>query len=50
MTLIWAQIDVKKNSFFAEGPKNGLGRSPPQELEEGPRSGPHLLVMIIMKG
>ena len=45
MTKIWAKTDLKK-SFFAQGAKQGLGRSPPQELEEGPCSGPHLLVTI----
>ena len=30
------------SSFFAEG------RSPPQGLEEGPRSGPYLLVIVKM--
>ena len=34
-----------------EGQKKAFaeGRSPPQELEEGPRSGPHLLVIMMMK-
>ena len=33
-------------SFFAQRAKKALpeGQSPPQELEEGPRSGPYLLV------
>ena len=49
MTKIWANIDIK--SFFV-GPKgkkkaSDEGRSPPQELEEGPRSGPHLLVALM---
>ena len=45
MTKIWAKTDIKR-LFLPEGPKKGLGlgRSPPQELEEGPHSGPHLLV------
>ena len=29
-----------------EGQKKGLGRSPPQELKEGQRSGSHLLVEV----
>ena len=33
-----------KSSFFARRAKKSLGRSPPQELEVGPRSGPYLLV------
>ena len=34
-----------------EGPKkaSAKGLSPPQELEEGPRSGPHLLVRLKAK-
>ena len=50
MTKIWAKTDIKR-SFFALRAKKGLGlgRSPPQELEEGPRSGPHLLVMVKAK-
>ena len=37
--------------FFARRAKNASakGRSPPQELEVGPRSGPYLQVML-MKG
>ena len=31
---------------FAQRARKGLGRSPPQELEVGPRSGPYLLVLI----
>ena len=31
--------------FFARRAKKALGRSPPQELEVGPRSGPYLLVL-----
>ena len=36
------------SSFFAQRAKKALaeGRSPPQELEVGPRSGPYLLVYI----
>ena len=36
----------KINSFFARRAKKASaeGRSPPQELEVGPRSGPYLLV------
>ena len=47
MTKIWAKTGIKI-SFFAQRAKKGLGlsRSPPQELEEGPRSGTHLLVII----
>ena len=35
-----------KSCFFARRAKKALagGRSPPQELEEGPRSGPYLLL------
>ena len=38
-----------KSSFFARRGKKALaeGRSPPQELEVGPRSGPYLLVLYI---
>ena len=45
MTKIWAKADIKR-SFFARSAKKGLGlgRSSPQELEEGPRSGLHILV------
>ena len=35
------------SSFFARKKALGEGRSPPQELEVGPRSGPYLLVVII---
>ena len=37
-----------KSFFFARRAKIALaeGRSPPQELEVGPRSGPYLLVVI----
>ena len=47
MNKIWAKADIKR-SFFARRGKKGLaeGRSTPQELEEGPRSGPHLLVVL----
>ena len=31
--------------FFARRAKKALGRSPPQEIEVGPRSGPYLLVL-----
>ena len=43
-----AKTDIKR-SFFARRAKKGLGlgRSPPQELEEGPCSGPHLLALGI---
>ena len=41
---IWAKTDIKR--FFCTKAKKGLGRSPPQELEEGTHSGPHLLVYI----
>ena len=44
MTKIWAKTDIKR-SFFARRAKKGLGRSSPQELEEGLRSGPHILVL-----
>ena len=39
-----------KSSFFARRAKKASaeGRSPPQELEVGPRSGPYLLVIIII--
>ena len=43
-----AKTDIKI-SFFARRAKKGLGRSPPQELEEGPCSGPHLLVILKSK-
>ena len=33
-----------KSSFFARKKASAEGRSPPQELEVGPRSGPYLLV------
>ena len=38
------------SSFFARRAKKASaeGRSPPQELEVGPRSGPYLLVLLIM--
>ena len=37
-----------KSFFFARRPNKASaeGRSPPQELEEGPRSGPYLLVLL----
>ena len=34
-------------SFYCPKGKKSLGRSPPQELEVGPRSGPYLQVIII---
>ena len=39
-----------KSSFFAKRPKKALvkGRSPQQELEGGPRSGPLLLVLFLI--
>ena len=39
---------TQKDIFLPEGQKKASaeGRSPPQELEEGPRSGPHLLVLV----
>ena len=43
MTNISAKTDIER-SFFDQRAKKGLDRSPLQELEEGPRSGPHLLV------
>ena len=48
MTKIWAKTDIKKIFVLPEGEKKASaeGRSPPQELEEGPRSGPHLLVFM----
>ena len=40
-----------KKLFFCPKGKKSLGRSPPQELEVGPRSGLYLLVFIkIIKG
>ena len=50
MTQIWAKTDIKALFFLLKGQKKALaeGRSPPQDLEEGPRSGPHLLVLIIL--
>ena len=47
MTKKCAKTNIK-SPFLPEGQKQGLGlgRSPPQEVEEGPRSGPHLLVYI----
>ena len=49
MNQIWAKIDIKKKLFF--GPKgkkqaSAKSRSPPQELEDGPRSVLHLLVIV----
>ena len=46
MTKIWAKM-VYKDFFLLNGQKKASaeGRSPLQELEEGPRSGPHLLVL-----
>ena len=38
-----------KKLFFCPKGKKSLGRSPPQELEVGPRSGPYLLVTLIIK-
>ena len=40
-----------KSSFFARRAKKASaeGRSPPQELEVGPRSGPYLLVSLKIK-
>ena len=35
------------SSFFARKKASAEGRSPPQELEVGPRSGPYLLVHFI---
>ena len=35
-----------KSFFFCPKGKKRLGRSPPQELEVGPRSGPYLLVLM----
>ena len=45
MTKMWSKTDIKR-CFFARRAKKGLGQSPPQELEEGPRSGPYLLVAL----
>ena len=39
------QNSTKSSSFFAQRAKNSMGRSPPQELEEGLSCGPHLLVL-----
>ena len=41
----------KISTFFARRAKKASaeGRSPPQELEVGPRSGPYLLVLLILK-
>ena len=36
-----------KALYFCPKGKKNLGRSPPQELEVGPRSGPYLLVELI---
>ena len=46
ITKIWAKTDIKKSFFAQRAKKKALaeGWSPPQELQEGPRSGPHLLV------
>ena len=46
MNKIWAKTDIKSFFCLPEGQKkaSAKGRSPPQELEEGPRSGPHLVV------
>ena len=52
--LPWLLLDTKngpkqhKKLFFCPKGNKSLGRSPPQELEVGPRSGPYLLVMMIM--
>ena len=42
------QNSIISSLFFPEGQQKALdeGRSPPQELEVGPRSGPYLLVQI----
>ena len=47
MIKIWANI-VQRDLFLPEGQKKASveGRSPPQELEVGPSSGPHLPVYI----
>ena len=55
--LPWLLLDTKncqnsiKSFFFAQRAKKALveGRSPPQELELGPRSGPYLLVNVKVK-
>ena len=39
------QKKQEQDFFCAEG-KNALGRSPPQELKEGPRTVPYLLIEI----
>ena len=52
--LPWLLLDTKngpkqhKKFFFARRAKkdSAEGRSPPQELEVGPRSGPYLLVLL----
>ena len=36
----------KRLFFCPKGKQKGLGRSPPQELKEGQRSGSHLLVEV----
>ena len=43
-----AKTDIKR-PFFArreEKKASAKGQSPPQELKEGPLSGPHLLVLL----
>ena len=45
----WLAFQVKamvKSFFFAQRVKKRLGRSPPQELEEGTPRGPHLLESV----
>ena len=46
----WPKVSQNSiiSSFFAQREKNSSaeGRSPPQELEVGPRSGPYLLVSL----
>ena len=49
----WPKVSQNsiKSSFFAQRAKKALaeGRRPPQELEVGLRSGPYLLVFLILE-
>ena len=45
----WATTAKKKVFFLPDGEKKSLDRSPPQEIEVGPRSGPYLLVTDLYK-
>ena len=51
MALPFRQKAMVKTVFLAQRAKKVAvkGRIPLQELEEGPRSGPHLLVLVILE-